>query len=126
MAAEQVYRLAARGVHPQGTIVGHGSDDIGNHIVAHSDDVGVGIRDECLKVIGRFRAMDGIGQHTGMLQAAAVDLRHLATGSQAMSQARRHITRTDNYHSLHISCKISSSRTQKQNSTCFCENAVQF
>ena len=49
---KQVYRFAARGVNPQGAVIGHSSDHIGNHIISHSDDIDIGILNETMQVIG--------------------------------------------------------------------------
>ena len=87
MAAEQVYRLAARGVHPQRSVIGGGCNDIGDGVVTHGDDIGVGIRHQRLQVAGGVLASDGVGQRPGMFQAAAVDLSHMTMHCQAVCQA---------------------------------------
>ena len=52
MPLKQVYPLATRSVKPQGTIIRHSSNHIGNHIIAHSDNVGIGIGNKTLQVVG--------------------------------------------------------------------------
>ena len=91
-AGKQVYRLAARGMNPQRSVVGGRCNHIGNGVVAHRDDIGVGSGGEGLQVIGRVWAAHGIGQHLGVLQPSAVDLHHTAMCGQPVRQAGGYIS----------------------------------
>ena len=66
MPVKQVNALAARGMHPQGSVIRHSANHVGDDIVSHGDEIDIGIRQQTIQVISGIRAADSISKPLGV------------------------------------------------------------